>query len=171
MQKAVLPILRRSALLKKPEQHTHSVGPCYRCKKSWSRCLALQSFVKVRPLAEEAIKAVKDGRTRIIPSNWEKTYSGWMENIRDWCISRQIWWGHRIPAWYCQAYGAESITESLSAEIDPAAWPPAAAAISSRNQMCLTHGSALSGLFRRSGGLKDRLSRRKFIRPRAGDGL
>ena len=61
-----------------------------------------QWFVKIKPLADEAIAAVRQGKTRIIPATWEKTYFNWMENIRDWCISRQIWWGHRIPAWHCQ---------------------------------------------------------------------
>jgi len=88
-------------LLEKIEPHTHAVGHCYRCKSIVEPNLSMQWFVDVKPLAENAIEAVRDGRTKIIPSNWEKTYFEWMNNIRDWCISRQIWWGHRIPAWYC----------------------------------------------------------------------
>ena len=88
-------------ILTKTEDYRHIVGHCYRCKTIVEPNLSLQWFVKTKPLAEPAIKAVKEGRTRIIPEVWEKTYFEWMENIRDWCISRQIWWGHRIPAWYC----------------------------------------------------------------------
>ncbi|MGC9324489.1 MAG: valine--tRNA ligase [Desulfomonilia bacterium] len=77
------------------------VGKCYRCKSVIEPYLSKQWFVKAKPLAEEAIKAVEDSRTRIVPKQWEKVYYEWMNNIRDWCISRQIWWGHRIPAWYC----------------------------------------------------------------------
>ncbi|MBN2332133.1 MAG: valine--tRNA ligase [Deltaproteobacteria bacterium] len=80
----------------------HNVGHCYRCRTVIEPYLSNQWFVKIKPLADEAIAAVRQGKTRIIPASWEKTYFNWMENIRDWCISRQIWWGHRIPAWYCQ---------------------------------------------------------------------
>ena len=115
-RKKVLADLEALGLLEKTETHMHSVGHCYRCKNIVEPNLSLQWFVKVGPLAEKAIEAVKDGRTRIIPSTWEKTYFEWMNNIRDWCISRQIWWGHRIPAWYCKACG-----EITVAKIDPAA--------------------------------------------------
>ena len=115
-RKKVLADLEAQGLLEKTETHMHSVGHCYRCKNIVEPNLSLQWFVKVGPLAEEAIAAVKDGRTRIIPANWEKTYFEWMNNIRDWCISRQIWWGHRIPAWYCKACG-----EITVAKIDPTA--------------------------------------------------
>jgi valyl-tRNA synthetase len=81
------------------------IGHCYRCKTIVEPNLSLQWFVKTKPLAREAIEVVRKGRTRIIPEVWEKTYFEWMENIRDWCISRQIWWGHRIPAWYCDSCG------------------------------------------------------------------
>jgi len=94
--------LEKHGLLEKIEPHTHAVGHCYRCKNIVEPNLSLQWFVDVKPLAEKAIKAVKEEKTRIIPANWEKTYFEWMNNIRDWCISRQIWWGHRIPAWYCK---------------------------------------------------------------------
>jgi len=115
-RKKVLAHLEAQGLLEKTETHMHSVGHCYRCKNIVEPNLSLQWFVKVGPLADMAIEAVKDGRTRIIPSNWEKTYFEWMNNIRDWCISRQIWWGHRIPVWYCQACG-----EMTVAKVDPTA--------------------------------------------------
>jgi valyl-tRNA synthetase len=95
----------RSGVLIKTEDYRHMVGHCYRCKTIVEPNLSLQWFVRMKPLAQPAIEAVREGRTRIIPSLWEKTYFEWMENIRDWCISRQIWWGHRIPAWYCDACG------------------------------------------------------------------
>ena len=95
----------RDGVLLKTEDYRHVVGHCYRCKTIVEPNLSLQWFVKTKPLAEAAIEAVRDRRTRIIPEVWEKTYFEWMENIRDWCISRQIWWGHRIPAWYCDRCG------------------------------------------------------------------
>jgi valyl-tRNA synthetase len=98
----ILEDLKKADLLEKVEPYRHAVGHCYRCKKMIEPILSKQWFVRVRPLAEKAVAAVKDGRTRILPGNWELTYDEWMNNIRDWCISRQIWWGHRIPAWYCQ---------------------------------------------------------------------
>ncbi len=97
--------LKAQKLLKKVESYTHNVGRCYRCNDVVEPTISKQWFLKVGPLARPAIEAVREGRTRIIPSAWEKTYYEWMENIRDWCISRQIWWGHRIPAWYCKACG------------------------------------------------------------------
>ncbi len=95
--------LERDGILLKTEDYRHIVGHCYRCKTIVEPNLSLQWFVRTRPLAQTAMEAVREGRTRIIPEVWEKTYFEWMENIRDWCISRQIWWGHRIPAWYCDA--------------------------------------------------------------------
>lgn len=92
---------QRDGTLVKIEDYHHSVGHCYRCKTMVEPFLSKQWFVRTKPLAEPALKAVQEGRTRIIPAMWERTYFDWMQNIRDWCISRQIWWGHRIPAWYC----------------------------------------------------------------------
>ncbi len=111
---AAVKALKEKGLLVKKEALKNSVGHCYRCKTVVEPCLSKQWFVKVAPLAEEAIKAVKDGRTRIIPETWSKTYFEWMDNIRDWCISRQIWWGHRIPVWKCASCG-----ELVVEEIDP----------------------------------------------------
>jgi valyl-tRNA synthetase len=95
----------RDGILIKIEDYHHMVGHCYRCKTIVEPNLSLQWFVKTKPLAKTSIEAVRSGRTQIIPEVWEKTYFEWMENIRDWCISRQIWWGHRIPAWYCVECG------------------------------------------------------------------
>ena len=97
--------LERDGALVKIEDYRLMVGQCYRCKTIVEPNLSLQWFVRTKPLAKTAIEAVREGRTRIIPEMWEKTYFEWMENIRDWCISRQIWWGHRIPAWYCDQCG------------------------------------------------------------------
>ncbi|HXZ36902.1 MAG TPA: valine--tRNA ligase [Thermodesulfobacteriota bacterium] len=94
--------LKALHLLQKIEPFPHSVGHCYRCKTVIEPLVSKQWFVKVKPLAERAIAAVVKGETRIIPQAWESTYFEWMNNIRDWCISRQIWWGHRIPAWFCE---------------------------------------------------------------------
>jgi valyl-tRNA synthetase len=91
--------------VEKIEPHAHSVGHCYRCKTIVEPNLSKQWFVKTKPLADKAIEAVESGETRIIPATWKKTYYEWMYNIRDWCISRQIWWGHQIPAWTCDACG------------------------------------------------------------------
>ena len=101
----ILEDLEKSEQLEKIEPYRHAVGHCYRCRTMIEPLLSKQWFVKVGPLAEKAIASVKDGRTRIVPTNWEGVYYEWMNNIKDWCISRQIWWGHRIPAWYCKACG------------------------------------------------------------------
>ncbi len=110
-RKKILSDLEEQGLLEKIEAHTLSVGGCYRCKTTVEPYLSLQWYVKVGPLAEEAIAAVRDGRTRIVPQQWENTYYEWMENIRDWCISRQIWWGHRIPAWFCDHCGEVTVAK------------------------------------------------------------
>ncbi|PIE71664.1 MAG: valine--tRNA ligase [Deltaproteobacteria bacterium] len=104
-RKAAVSALEAEGLLEKIEPHAHSVGHCYRCKTVVEPNLSLQWFVKVEPLAKAAIEAVEKGKTKIIPENWSKTYFEWMYNIRDWCISRQIWWGHQIPAWTCEDCG------------------------------------------------------------------
>ncbi|MFW9604257.1 MAG: valine--tRNA ligase [Trichlorobacter sp.] len=104
-RKQIVADLEAAELLEKIDDHVLSIGGCYRCKTIVEPYLSLQWYVNVGPLAKEALAAVKDGRTRILPRQWENTYYDWMENIRDWCISRQIWWGHRIPAWFCDECG------------------------------------------------------------------
>jgi len=104
-RKAVVKDLEDQGLLVKVEPYQHSVGHCYRCKTVVEPNLSKQWFVRVKPLAEKAIAAVESGRTRIIPDMWTNTYYDWMNNIRDWCVSRQIWWGHQIPAWTCADCG------------------------------------------------------------------
>ena len=113
-RKRIVADLEEQGLLEKIQDHTLAVGGCYRCKTVVEPYMSLQWYVKVGPLAEEALAAVRDGKTRIVPQQWENTYYEWMENIRDWCISRQIWWGHRIPAWYCDHCG-----EITVAKVDP----------------------------------------------------
>ncbi|MBI4699420.1 MAG: valine--tRNA ligase [Nitrospirae bacterium] len=98
----VLRDLESAGLLVQRKEHTLSIGHCYRCKTIIEPYLSKQWFVKIRPLAKDAIKAVNDGRIKIIPPIWDSSYFDWMKNIKDWCISRQIWWGHRIPVWYCR---------------------------------------------------------------------
>ena len=100
-RKMVIADLEEQNFLKDVKGHKHAVGGCYRCKTVVEPSLSMQWFVKTKPLAQKAIEAVKDGTIEFIPKSWENTYFEWMNNIRDWCISRQIWWGHRIPAWYC----------------------------------------------------------------------
>ncbi len=106
---AVVEKLRAENLIVKEEPYLHNVGHCYRCKTVVEPAESIQWFVKTKPLAEPAIRAVRSGETRIVPAAWEKTYFEWMENIRDWCISRQIWWGHRIPAYHCAACGTTMV--------------------------------------------------------------
>ena len=108
---------KRGDLVKIDDYH-HSVGHCQRCHTIVEPRISTQWFVRIRPLSEPALEAVRDGRIRIVPERFEKIYANWMENIRDWCISRQLWWGHRIPVWYCDACGAE-----ICSREDPTACP------------------------------------------------
>ena len=104
-RKAIVKDLEEGGFLVKIEPIKHNVGTCYRCKTTVEPRVSKQWFVKMQPLAEPAIECVKKGDTKIIPERFEKVYFHWMENIKDWCISRQLWWGHRIPAWYCDDCG------------------------------------------------------------------
>ncbi len=108
-REAVVEKLKAEDLLVKEEPYLHNVGRCYRCRTVVEPAESIQWFVRTKPLAEPAIRAVREGETRIVPPQWEKTYFEWMDNIRDWCISRQIWWGHRIPAHHCGDCGQTTV--------------------------------------------------------------
>jgi valyl-tRNA synthetase len=113
-REAVKHALRKRGHLDHIDDHHHSVGHCYRCGTVVEPYLSLQWFVSVRDLTMPAIEAVRDSSTKFVPQRWENNYFHWMENLRDWCISRQIWWGHRIPAWYCDDCG-----DTIVARDDP----------------------------------------------------
>ena len=117
-RKAMLEELKELGLGGKEEVHVHAVGHCYRCGTTVEPLISKQWFLKMEPLAKPAIEAVKNGDTSFVPSRFDKVYLGWMENIRDWCVSRQLWWGHRIPVWYCDDCGAE-----ICVREDPAVCP------------------------------------------------
>lgn len=103
--------LELRGLLEKIEPHKHAVGACERCSRTVEPLVSKQWFIKVKPLAEKAIAAVRSGEIEIVPKRFEKIYFNWMENLHDWNISRQLWWGHRIPVWYCEACGKEIVAE------------------------------------------------------------
>jgi valyl-tRNA synthetase len=115
-RKRILEDLKAEGLLERIEPYRHAVGHCYRCKTMIEPLLSKQWFVKVGPLAEKALLAVREGETQIFPAAWEKVYFEWMSNIKDWCVSRQIWWGHRIPAWYCQDCGEVIVAKETPAK-------------------------------------------------------
>ena len=112
-RKVILEDLTEQGLLKEVEDLNHDVGTCYRCHTTIEPMVSKQWFVKMKPLAEPAIECVRDGRTKFIPKRSEKIYFNWMENIRDWCISRQLWWGHRIPAYYCEECGGMVVSKDM----------------------------------------------------------
>ena len=109
-RKAIVADLEEQGYLVKVEPYSHNVGCCYRCGKVVEPMLSPQWFVKMEPLAKKAIEVVKDGRIRFVPERFTKTYLNWMENVHDWCISRQLWWGHQIPVWYCADCGKMTCT-------------------------------------------------------------
>ncbi len=110
-REAVIADLEKEGLLEKVEDYELVLGHCYRCDTIVEPRLSRQWFIKMKPLAEPAIDVVKKGKVRFFPEKWEKVYFDWMENIRDWCISRQIWWGHQIPVYYCENCGKENVSE------------------------------------------------------------
>jgi valyl-tRNA synthetase len=107
-REAVVAALRAQGLLERVEEHTHAVGHCYRCDTVVEPRLSEQWFVKMAPLAEPALRVYREGQLRFTPEHWGTVYAHWLENVRDWCISRQLWWGHRIPVWTCRACGYTS---------------------------------------------------------------
>ena len=115
-RKQVLAALEEQGLLEKTEPHKLAIGKCHRCKTVVEPLVSKQWWMKMKPLAEPAIKAVEDGRIAFVPANWSKTYFEWMYNIRDWCISRQLLWGHRIPAWHCGGCGEATVARETPAK-------------------------------------------------------
>lgn len=111
-RKAIVKDLEKEGALVEIEDYSHNVGTCYRCGTTVEPRVSKQWFVKMKPLAGPAIDAVKNGETKFIPQRFEKVYFHWLENIRDWCISRQLWWGHRIPAWYCADCGEITVSRT-----------------------------------------------------------
>ena len=105
--------LEREHLLVGTEEHRHAIGHCQRCGTIIEPLVSPQWFVRIAPLAEPAMQVVREGRIRFVPENWTKTYFEWMTNVHDWCISRQLWWGHRIPAWHCDACGEVVVQEAV----------------------------------------------------------
>jgi valyl-tRNA synthetase len=110
-RKRVLQKLEEQGLLVETKDHVHAVGHCQRCHTVVEPLVSTQWFVKIEPLSRPALEAVESGRIEVVPASWTKTYFEWMRNIHDWCISRQLWWGHRIPAWYCDACGTVEVSE------------------------------------------------------------
>ena len=104
-RKAIVKDLEEQGYLIKTEPYSHNVGTCYRCHNDVEPLISAQWFVKMEPLAKEALRVVKEGEVKFVPERFSKTYINWMENVHDWCISRQLWWGHQIPAWYCDECG------------------------------------------------------------------
>jgi valyl-tRNA synthetase len=111
-RKRIVEDMKELGLIDRIEPYRHSVGVCYRCRTVVEPLVSKQWYVRTKPLAEPAIKAVRSGKIKIVPRTWSKTYFHWMENIRDWAISRQLWWGHRIPVWYCDKDGSMHVSRT-----------------------------------------------------------
>ncbi len=117
-RKAIIADLEALGLLEKTQDHQHNVGTCYRCHSDVEPLISAQWFVKMGPLAQEAMQVVKEGKTRFVPERFAKVYTNWMENVHDWCISRQLWWGHQIPAWCCADCGKMTVSERDPSECE-----------------------------------------------------
>ena len=117
-RKIIVKDLEEQGYLVKVEERQHNVGTCYRCGTDVEPIISAQWFVKMAPLAEEAIRVVEDGETRFVPDRFSKIYTNWMENVHDWCISRQLWWGHQIPAWYCADCGHMTVSRTDALECE-----------------------------------------------------
>ena len=117
-RKAIVDDLEAGGYLVKVEDYSHSVGTCYRCHSDVEPISSEQWFVKMQPLAKEAIRVVEEGEVKFVPERFSKTYLNWMYNVRDWCISRQLWWGHRIPAWYCADCGHVTVSKTDAVECE-----------------------------------------------------
>ena len=117
-RKAIVADLEEQGYLVKVEPHQHNVGTCYRCHNDVEPIISAQWFVKMKPLAEAAIKVVEDGEVKFVPNRFAKTYLNWMENVHDWCISRQLWWGHQIPVWYCADCGHMTVSRTDPTECE-----------------------------------------------------
>ena len=160
-RKQVVAELEQLGLMEKIEPYGLSVGKCHRCKTIVEPLVSKQWWMSMKPLAEPAIKAVEDGTITFVPANWSKTYFEWMYNIRDWCISRQLWWGHRIPAWHCQDCKGDHGRAGDSGSVREVR----VLRISFRKRTCWTRGfRAGCGRFRRSGGRTIRPICARFIR-------
>ena len=117
-RKQIVKDLEEGGYLVRIEDHAHNVGTCYRCHNDVEPIISAQWFVRMKPLAEEAIRVVKEGETKFVPDRFSKTYMNWMENVRDWCISRQLWWGHQIPAWTCADCGHITVSRTDATECE-----------------------------------------------------
>ena len=117
-RKQIVKDLEEGGYLVRIEDHAHNVGTCYRCHNDVEPIISAQWFVRMKPLAEEAIRVVKEGETKFVPDRFSKTYMNWMENVRDWCISRQLWWGHQIPAWTCAECGHITVSRDDATECE-----------------------------------------------------
>ena len=117
-RKAIVRDLEEQGYLVKTEPYSHNVGTCYRCHNDVEPLISAQWFVKMEPLAKEALRVVREGETRFVPERFSKTYINWMENVHDWCISRQLWWGHQIPAWYCGDCGHINVSREDPAKCE-----------------------------------------------------